>query len=239
MARYVNNQLTETHRAVLAPVIIDMVPAGAFLNFVAAGRFQGCNSCRRKMQELRREVLDGISDICLFGIGLPPFLVRVRPAVIAFDPMLQPGALRRYQRLWHIDGPISCLCCASECQTLDPIQVLRYENRSPQSLFLKDNIDFLAQKCCLVELACWESTFSIALPWPLMQQYPSLPCKDDMVVDYTIIYLQRKTVGLAMCFWRVSPLPWRLAFAPTPNRRPDDSEYSTDSEDTESLYEGT
>ena len=67
MERRVAKQLTDVHRMVLAQLLLDMLPAGEFLNFVAAGRW-----CARKMQELRADVLAGVRNIRDYGIGLPP-----------------------------------------------------------------------------------------------------------------------------------------------------------------------
>jgi hypothetical protein len=219
MERRVAKQLTDVHRTVLAQLLLDMLPAGEFLNFVAAGRW-----CARKMQELRADVLAGVRNIRDYGIGLPPFDGLTLPTAVAFDPVLRPDALRRHQQLWQIDGPVSCLCCVSARHTLDPIQVLLYENRNPMNLLmLQDSLDFLKDDCCCVELACWESTPGKALPWPLLQRFPRLPHREDMAVDYTLLYLQCKTVGLAMCVWRPSPPPWRLAFPPHRSLSSDDA----------------
>eukprot|EP00435_Cladocopium_sp_Y103_P020087 s1935_g4.t2 len=188
-----------------------MLPAGEFLNFAIAGRLEGHGWCRRKMQELRADVLAGISDIQQYGIGLPLFHGLTRPTAIAFDPTLQPDAMRRCQRLWQIEGPASCLCCISECHALDPIAVLHYENQKPLDfVMVEDSIAFMEFDCCSVQLVCWESISATALPWPVMQQFPLLPRREGTIVDYAILYLQYKTVGLAMCFWRESLHPGRM-----------------------------
>ena len=107
MERRVDKHLTDAHHAVLAQLLLEMLPAGEFLNCVAAGRFEAYYWRVRKMQELRSDVLPGVRNIRDYGIGLPPFEGLTLPAAIAFEP----NALHRHQQLWQIDGPVSCLCC--------------------------------------------------------------------------------------------------------------------------------
>ena len=202
--------MTQTHRFILAPFLMEMLPVGDFLNFLAAGNFSGRVLYRGKIRELRMEVLNGISKIRCFGLGLPGFAQAARPAAIAFDPMLQSEPLDRLQDLWLIRGPPIGPCCC-----LDPVQVILYENRDYTSqLLLKESLEFLERECHSVQMACWERTPAVALPWPLSRLFPRMPRRDFYVVDYTILYFQYKTIGLAMCFWRHTPPSWRLTIAP-------------------------
>ena len=214
--------MTPAHRSILAPVLMELLPAGDFLNFLAAGSFPGRALYTGKIRELRMDVLKGVSKIRCFGLGLPSFAQVARPAAIAFDPLLQPEPLERFQRLWLIDGhPIG------PCRCLDPMQVLLYENRDYTSqLLLKESLEFLERECRSVQLACWERAPAVALPWPLAQLYPRMPRRDFYIVDYAILYFRYKNVGLAMCFWRHSPPPWHLVIAPpsSPTSSSDDDE---------------
>ena len=220
--------MTPAHRSILAPVLMELLPAGDFLNFLAAGSFPGSALYTRKIRELRMEVLKGISKIRCFGLGLPGFAQVARPAAIAFDPALQPEPLERFQRLWLIDGyPIG------PCRCLDPMHVLLYENRDYTSqLVLRESLEFLERECHSVQMACWERVPAVALPWPLAQLYPRMPRRDFHIVDYAIVYFQYKNVGLAMCFWRHSPPPWHLIIAPPSS--PTSSPTSSSDDDEES-----
>ena len=218
MGHMARHPMAETHRTVLAPLLLDMLPAGDFGNFMAAGHFSGLQWCKDRLREMRKEVMAGIQNIRSFGLMLPSFARPAWPSALAFDPLLLRDPLRRHQDLWHIHGPTSCVCCScciSYCHDLNPVRVLLLENRNHRSLMLlKQSIDFLDRKCSYVELACWECVPTVALPWPLMQRFPKLPHKDFYVVDYAVLCFRYKTVGFAMCFWCHSPHPWPQILAP-------------------------
>ena len=221
----------EVHRCILAPLLMHMLPAGDFLAFIAAGNFSSSRWCRAKIRELKAEVLKGTSRIQRYGLTLPPFANPEVPAAMAFDPMLLPCPLERFQRLWHIEGYPSCPCCVSKSRMLDPIQVLLYENRFYSSmLVLKESLDFLDRECRGLELASWTSIRAVALPWPLLRLYPRLPRRDFYTVDYAIVCFQYRTIGVAICFWRHSPAPWHLTIVP-----PSSPTSSSDDDDEDSM----
>ena len=208
--------------AVLAPILLEMVGIGEFLNMAATANFHLCEWCKAKARQMRSDVLSGISAIMKHGLILPPFVLPVRPT-LAFDPMLLRSPLRRYQRLWQIEGPSERL--RGGC----PIEMLRSENRlrhwvqwvnlnvygMSADLLVQAAIDFLAQDCRKVRFAFWEAASSAALPWPLSRLHPRMPRKDGLKVDYAILYFEYKTLGVAMCFWHTSPLGPVLATPPS------------------------
>jgi hypothetical protein len=217
-------EMTQNHRTVIAVQLFDMLPVGDFLNFAATANFQSLPWCRQKAQRLRAEVRAGMAAIQTYGLFLPPFYCPVQPTA-AFDPLLLPSPIRRYQRLWQIEGSSSCICTIKEAGGIGPVEILRYENRQlcwdqwvgevPLDIFVQDSIEFLDTCCCNVQMACWEAVPAAVLPWPLARLYPRMPRRDHLNVDYAILYFQYQTVGVAMCFWYGSAHEPRSVMPPT------------------------
>ena len=133
--------------------------------------------------------------------------------------MLWPDALRRHQQLWQIDGPVSWLCCVSERYTLDPIQVLPYENRNPLNLMmLQDRLDVLKDDCCCVERASCKSTPGKAFPCRCMQRFPHLPHRKDTTRS-SIPAMQDHGLGNVLLAALAPSLAFGVSAAPQPKLR--------------------
>lgn len=198
--------MLEIHRDILGPVLFDMIPVGEFLNFVATAPFPLGPQCRKQARRLQAEVLQGIAAIRDYGLAIPPFRLALRPT-ISLDPLLLHKPMRRFQRLWQIEGQPICIGDVIEGWGFDLCITLR-EGKWPfcrDQFALSKSTDFLCNECRGLDFACWERVSSAALPWHVAQLYPRMPRRDGLTMDYAIIHFEYKTIGVAMCFFCPSP----------------------------------